>query len=345
MEIVLILSQEHQTLPKAEIEAVLNAESIPFRFKYQYDGVLIINIPDEYSKSLKTFGKRLSYTHEICKLLIETDKAHLNNEIQKYPWEDIIIKDFAVRVKRMDKDDKFDTTDVEWEIGGLINNNIEGAKVNLKDPYSFLRLIFINGKILVTERLFKIEKKHFYNLKPHKRPFFYPGSMSPKLARCMVNLTGVRKGDLILDPFCGTGGILIEAGIMGAKVIGVDIDEKMVNGTIKNLDYCGIKDYKVFKGDARKINLPNKVKAIATDPPYGISASTGGEKSQNLYAEALVTMEEILTDKGRLCMATPHYMDIEELINGTNFEIIEQHHIRMHKSLTRVISILKKSLK
>ena len=132
---------------------------------------------------------------------------------------------------------------------------------------------------------------------------------------------------------------------MGAKVIGVDIDEKMVNGTIKNLNYCGVKDYKVFQGDARKINLPNKVKAIATDPPYGISASTGGEESQNLYAEALVTMEEILTDTGRLCMATPHYMDIEELIQGTNFEIIEQHHIRMHKSLTRVISILKKSLK
>ncbi len=345
MEIVLILSQEHQTLPKAEIEAVLNAESIPFSFENQYEGVLILNVPDEYSKSLKTFGKRLSYTHEVCKLLIETDKVHLNSEIQTYPWKDIIIKDFAVRVKRMDKDDKFDTTDVEWEIGGLINNSIEGAKVNLKDPSSFLRLIFINGKIFVTERLFRIEKKHFYNLKPHKRPFFYPGSMSPKLARCMVNLTGVKKGDLVLDPFCGTGGILLEAGIMGAKVIGVDIDEKMVNGTIKNLNYCGVKDYKVFQGDARKICLPNKVKAIATDPPYGISASTGGEESQNLYTEALVTMEEILTDTGRLCMATPHYMDIKELIQGTNFEIIEQHHIRMHKSLTRVISILKKSLK
>ncbi len=345
MEIVLILSQEHQTLPKAEIEAVLKAESIPFNFQNQYEGVLILNVPDEYSKSLKTFGKRLSYTHEVCKLLIETDKIHLNSEIQKYPWKDVIIKDFAVRVKRMDKEDKFDTADVEWEIGGLINNNIDWATVNLKDPSCFLRLIFINGKILVTERLFKIEKKHFYNLKPHKRPFFYPGSMSPKLARCMVNLTGVKKGDLVLDPFCGTGGILLEAGIMGANVIGVDIDEKMVNGTIKNLNYCGIKDYNVFQGDARKISLPQKVKAIATDPPYGISASTGGEESHNLYAEALVTMEEILMDTGRLCMATPHYMDIEELIQGTNFEIIEQHHIRMHKSLTRVISILKKSLK
>ena len=42
-------------------------------------------------------------------------------------------------------------------------------------------------------------------------------------------------------------------------------------------------------------------------------------------------------------MATPHYMDIMGLIEGTNFEIIEQHHIRMHKSLTRVITLFKKT--
>lgn len=344
MEIVLIMSQEHETLPKAEIEAVFKAEGIPFGIKEQYEGVLILDVPDECSESLKIVGKRFSYTHEVCRLLIETDKIHLNTEIQNYPWNDIITRDFAVRVKRMDKNDEFDTTEVEWEIGGIINNMVEGVNVNLKDPSSFMRIIFLDGKILVTERLFKVEKKHFYNLKPHKRPFFYPGSMSPKLARCMVNLTGVTAGDVVLDPFCGTGGILIEAGIMGARVVGADIDERMVEGTIKNLEYCGVKDYEIFQGDARDIELPYRVNAIATDPPYGISASTGGEESQNLYAQSLVTMEEILMDDGRLCMATPHYMDIQGLVRGTNFEIIEQHHIRMHKSLTRVISLFKKNI-
>ncbi len=344
MEIVLIMSQEHETLPKAEIEAVFKAEGIPFGIKEQYEGVLILDVPDECSESLKIVGKRFSYTHEVCRLLIETDKIHLNTEIQNYPWNDIITRDFAVRVKRMDKNDEFDTTEVEWEIGGIINNMVEGVNVNLKDPSSFMRIIFLDGKILVTERLFKVEKKHFYNLKPHKRPFFYPGSMSPKLARCMVNLTGVTAGDVVLDPFCGTGGILIEAGIMGARVVGADIDERMVEGTIKNLEYCGVKDYEIFQGDARNIGLSYRVNAIATDPPYGISASTGGEESQNLYAQSLVTMEEILMDEGRLCMATPHYMDIQGLVRGTNFEIIEQHHIRMHKSLTRVISLFKKNI-
>ena len=33
MEIVLIISQEHKTLPKAEIEAVLEAENILFTYE------------------------------------------------------------------------------------------------------------------------------------------------------------------------------------------------------------------------------------------------------------------------------------------------------------------------
>lgn len=343
MEIVLIMSQEHLTLPKAEIEAVFKAENVPYNIINQYDGVLIIDVPDDNLKSIEEIGKRLSYTHEICKILISTDKDHLNSTIQNYPWNEVIVKDYAVRIKRMDKNDKFDTTEVEWDIGGIINRNVsENIRVNLKDPSSFLRIIFLEDVILVTERLFKIEKKHFHDLKPHKRPFFYPGSMSPKLARCMVNLTGIKKGDVVLDPFCGTGGILLEAGIMGIKVVGVDIDYKMVEGTIKNLNYCGISDYTIFRQDARNINLPYQVDAIATDPPYGISASTGGEVSQNLYTQALVTMEKMLVEEGKLCMATPHYMDINDLIDASHFEIIEQYNIRMHKSLTRVISVLKK---
>ncbi len=46
------------------------------------------------------------------------------------------------------------------------------------------------------------------------------------------------------------------------------------------------------------LNYLTKYSAIATDPPYGISASTGGEESQNLYTESLVKMEELLMENG-----------------------------------------------
>ncbi|MGB9979928.1 TIGR01177 family methyltransferase [Methanobacterium sp.] len=343
MEIIFILSGENETLPKAEVTASLEAENVSFKTKYHQDGILIIEIADEDSAVIDIIGKKIAYTHEICKLLFETSTANINEDIQKYPWKDIINHNYAVRVKRIGYDPDFNSQAMEIELGGIIKRELgDKAKVKLEDPDTFLRTIVINDMVLISKRLVKRVKKHYNDLKPHKRPFFYPGSMSPKLARGMVNLARAKKGSTVLDPFCGTGGILIEAGIIGARVIGTDIDEKMVEGTKKNLKYCNIKDYVIFQGDARYITLENKVDAIVTDPPYGISASTAGVDSKKIYEESLVSMQELLKEDGYICMATPHYLDIHELVSHTKFKIIEQYKIRMHKSLTRVISVITK---
>lgn len=344
MEIIFILSGEHETLPKAEIIASLEALNISSTIRYDNKRIFILEIPDEESNVISIIGKRIAYTHEICKLLFETDVTSLKDDIEKYPWKKVIPNDYAVRVKKIGLDPDFNSQAMEIEIGGIIKGSLgKNARVNLENPDTFLRTIVIDDKILVSKRLVKRAKKHYYALKPHKRPFFYPGSMSPKLARGMNNLSRIKKGSTVLDPFCGTGGILIEAGIIGAKVVGIDIDEKMVEGTRKNLNYCNIKDYEVFQGDARDIKLPYKVDAIVTDPPYGISASTAGIESKNMYNESLLSMQEILKDEGYICMATPHYLDIHEIVNHTKFKIIEQYDIRMHKSLTRVISVLRRT--
>lgn len=343
MEIIFILSGENETLPKAEVTASLEAENVSFNIKYHQDGILIIEIADEHSAVIDTIGKKVAYTHEVCKLLFETSATNLNRDIQEYPWKNIIDTDYAVRVKRVGFDPDFNSQAAEIELGGIIKNKLgDKARVNLEDPENFLRTIVRDDKVLICKRIIKRDKKHYNDLKPHKRPFFYPGSMSPKLARGMVNLSRAKNGSRVLDPFCGTGGILLEAGIVGAKVIGTDIDEKMVEGTKENLEYCNIKDYNIFQGDARYITLEEKVDAIVTDPPYGISASTAGVDSKKIYKESLVSMQELLKEDGYICMATPHYLDIHELVSHTKFKIIEQYEIRMHKSLTRVISVITK---
>lgn len=340
MEIALLLSQEHTTLPLAEVEAVLECEGINYHIKEDGEGLLILDIPHETPDNMLEVIERLSFTHEVFHILLQNDEDKLISEMEEYPWDDIVKSDYAVRVKKMDKKSQFNTSKLEWEMGSIINKATPGVRVNLDDPSIFIRTILKDGKVIVGQRIGHISKKHFFNLKPHKRPFFYPGSMSPKLARCMVNLTRIRKGQTLLDPFCGTGGILIEAGIIGARVIGTDIDYKMVKGTKENLEHCGVHDYQVFREDARKLELPSKVDSIVTDPPYGISASTGGERSQDLYQQSMQSLQGLLKDDGRMCLATPHYLDLDEVLAGTKFKIIEQHHIRMHKSLTRVISVL-----
>jgi len=362
MEIAFILSLEHPTLPKAELKAVFEAENLPFIIKEEFDGFLILEIPEESCRycdneifKKKTYKEtynsleRLALTHEGFQILISTNKANLIEKVQKYPWEEVITGDYAVRVKKKrfnsgkKSKSEIDTLGLEKQIGGLIRHKLgEDARVNLENPEVFIRTVIIGDRVFMGPRLIKISKKHFFELKPHKRPFFYPGSMSPKLARTMVNLTRIKTGERLLDPFCGTGGILLEAGIIGARVVGSDIDPKMVKGTLENLEHCGIRDFEVFRADVRKLTLPFRVDAVATDPPYGISASTRGSESLTLYGGALLSLEHLIKDDGLVCLATPHYMDIYQLVKGTKFEIIEQYHIRMHKSLTRVISVLRK---
>jgi len=87
------------------------------------------------------------------------------------------------------------------------------------------------------------------------------GMLPPKLARMMVNLaigqSGIRNYEseimnknhnsglsihdsilpLVVDPFCGSGNILIEALFLGCDVIGSDISEKAVEDTRTNLSW------------------------------------------------------------------------------------------------------------
>ena len=168
--------------------------------------------------------------------------------------------------------------------------------------------------------------------------------MSPKLARCMVNLARVKEGQLVLDPFCGTGGILIEAGIIGCKVVGSDIYWKMKNGTAVNLEHYGITDYRTFNLDVRELKMYEKVAAVVTDPPYGISTTTGDVDGENIIKEFYKSIYDNMRDDAYLCMASPHFIDLKPMVDEVGFEIVEQYEIKMHRSLTRIISVIRKKL-
>ncbi len=65
------------------------------------------------------------------------------------------------------------------------------------------------------------------------------GMLPPKLARMMINLSGIDPyGATLLDPFCGSGTVLMEGALMGcAELIGSDISEKAVADTKKNMHW------------------------------------------------------------------------------------------------------------
>ncbi|MFH1195379.1 MAG: DNA methyltransferase [bacterium] len=52
----------------------------------------------------------------------------------------------------------------------------------------------------------------------------YKGRFYPQLAKAFLNYAGIKKGDTVLDPFCGSGTTLVESFLFGANAIGVDIN-------------------------------------------------------------------------------------------------------------------------
>lgn len=53
--------------------------------------------------------------------------------------------------------------------------------------------------------------------------FRFPAKFHPPAVRCLISRFS-EPGDLLLDPFCGSGTLLVEALTMGRRAIGIDVD-------------------------------------------------------------------------------------------------------------------------
>ena len=52
----------------------------------------------------------------------------------------------------------------------------------------------------------------------------YKGKFNPQIAKAILNIFGIRRGDHVLDPFCGSGTTLVECSQLGAHAVGYDVN-------------------------------------------------------------------------------------------------------------------------
>ena len=62
----------------------------------------------------------------------------------------------------------------------------------------------------------KVTSHALHGLHPYKGKFY------PQLARSLLNVCGVERGGLIIDPFAGCGTSVLEASLLGIRALGVD---------------------------------------------------------------------------------------------------------------------------
>ena len=330
MKFLFYLSGEHPTLPKSEVAAVLIGEKIKYEIEYDKNRLLIVDC----DTGNFNFITRLAMTKIEAEFVIKSNDISeaakaINKKISNDNYKNY--KTFAVRCTPLDGKNSME---IEKELGEKIKET-SNLDVNLKNPEITVSC-FTDSDFFAGIKINTRGNKRFDSRKAQHRPYFSPVSMHPKIARVLVNLARIKTGGTVLDPFCGTGGILIEAGLMGMKITGSDIDERMVRGCKENLRFYGLEG-EIQVADALKLK-GIKTDAIVTDPPYGRSSFTSNKNLIEFYNNFLDSAKQILNKGKFLIMVLPH----EYKLNFNDFEVCGFYDARMHRSLTRRIWILKR---
>jgi len=337
-----LLSGEHPALPRAEVVSILEAERLPYTVVSSAYRLVIL---ESSLQALEAVGTR-SLMVESCGRVVsevESEGSIIKGMSGCASFSDFVHEgeSFAVRSIRIaGAQGALRREQLERDLGELILKEGRGLKVDLKAPKRTFLAILSSGKVTLGLVTNVRERGAIARRRPRKRPYFHPSTMPPKLARCMVNLARPRAGEILLDPFCGAGGHLIEAGLIGCRVVGVDAKRRMIQGSARNLAYFGVRPEGLLLGDARHTPL-SRVDSIATDPPYGRGASTLGVTATKMLMDFLTEVPNVLGRESFVCLATPEEPRVAAMVGKAGFRVVDSYDIYVHRSLTRRVLVLR----
>ncbi|MCL1811360.1 MAG: methyltransferase domain-containing protein [Methanomassiliicoccaceae archaeon] len=322
------LSGESKDMPKAEAERCIEAECARHRIIGTGPGYLIASFPED---RLDCLAERIALTHSIGRYLGSYDP----DDIGGLSSIELPRGTFAIRAKRFEgmmKD--LDSQKLIRDAGDLLSKNND---VNLRDPEIIVKMQLCDKVHLFIEER-SIDRNIMEKRKVSERPFFSPISLHPKYARALINLTGAKRGDVVLDPFCGTGGLVIEAAEMGMRAVASDFDEDMVLGCRENMDFYGLElhDHDVI--DIR--DIPDRfsdIDVVVTDPPYGRSTKTGGDDALGIQKSAMSSIPKVLRPGGKAGIILPYEADASTM----ELDAVFRQHV--HGSLSRHYHVFRNS--
>ena len=225
-------------------------------------------------------------------------------------------------------------------VGELVGLRLPRPRVDLRRPETEIHLFVTPSGNYWGHPLIVIDGDQFAPREPHKRPFWRSMALPQRKARCLVNLSGVMPGGLLLDPFCGTGSIPVEAALMGIRCVASDVDPVVARGAALNFAALGLTEIGAQQLDARAWgDSPLRFDAMVADLPYGRSASIKGVDRDELYATFLETTARILQPGARAVLMAP---EGTLSITPPGLAVRARHTEYVHGSLTREVTVLEK---
>ena len=264
----------------------------------------------KYCVELWAEGDGYKQFHENLK-----QSAFVNNS----KWFDEKIS-FKVHIESFNK--KINGADKREKIESLSYLPIEGP-VNLSSPDVVFSYFEFHGfdqnnlpdqplKIMFGRLVGEGQRERIRKLDIKKRKFIGNTTMDPQLALLMANIGKVRLGSLVLDPFVGTGSLLLAAAEFGGYVVGSDIDYLTLHARtrpsrvgqkkraedesmVANFDQYNLTSHYLGVIASDFSLQPWRPGAwldcVITDPPYGIREGTTRVGTDKDYSDSSIPQE------------------------------------------------------
>jgi predicted RNA methylase len=277
---------------KAEFLSIFRDCHVDVLLELRFKMRLHVAIPDIFSDQIVFLAKRLGYTHGIL-------KAHE----EPYLGEELYAKNTA-----------------RWVVGSI---RIRDKKLHLTEIYRQNERERLENS--PNQRSFLIEKDgEIKEAKGYRRR----RAVSPNDAKFIVNIAELNGDETIIDPFAGTGGLLIECLSRGNKVFASDIDPVVRPGLAE------LTGKRCTLADARNLPFKNNLfDTIITEPPFG-------RKNRQDVMDSLPELCRIIKTDGKiiLLIAQDMFEDIKDYMIENGFLMIHDFVLRRHgKLISRVL--------
>lgn len=324
MRLLIELSGEHPTLPRAEALAAFEAEGCVVRNVAWSTHVLRLEATGPVARAVS----RLALSHVVSEEIAHGEFDEVRAAARVY---ELGGKTFRTRARGIGLD--LDTKSIEGALGADFGRS---GRVDLRAPLVDFRVL-VGDEFLLGRVIHVVDRHGLEARKVHHRSFTLPISLHPKLARALVNLARVPSGGVLLDPFCGTGGIVLEAADLGLRPIGADLRRSMLIGSKKALRRMAADTEFVVADAGRGPWRPGTILGIATDPPYGRASSTHGEAPLALYERSFAAFDELLAPRHAVAIILP--TDAAVALGEERWDLAERYTMRVHRSLTRNVCV------
>lgn len=206
------------------------------------------------------------------------------------------------------------------------NGNINAASVKhnkLTTGYEFL-LVESNMRLIIA-RTTSAQDVDSYSKRDYEKPCrdSKVGMLPPKLSQILINLAHPEPDHIVVDPFCGSGGLAMEASLMGFTVDVSDLDSAMVECTNTNIEWFKNEFSPTGKItvqgplDATKRGYPITSYVVASEGYLGHNFSSNPKtdeiksqipKLQELYLNLFTNLKNQQKQPERIVICLPFWM-------------------------------------